>query len=163
MKIKSRASEYTSLRIFLRLPVHGFIDDVAVGGIFVCECVGAILHAEHHTGFCAVVAHTAATVGSHADYRAFLNGKDLAINLEFSFSCEEEIELLVILVGVEEAGFLTGCEYLNGELTASSTDSLTAEHFAGDLDFRTEFENIILHIGKFAKFAALKFAPFSIV
>lgn len=69
----------------------------------------------------------------------------------------------MILVGVEEAGFLTGIEYLKGELSTRSADSLATEYFAGDLDFRTEFENIILQSASLPKLAALKFAPFSIV
>ena len=94
------------------LPFYGFVEDVSVGGVFGGEGVAAILHAEHHQGFGAVVAHAAASVGSHTDNGAFLDRKYVAVNLEFSFACEEEVEFFMILVGVEEAGFLTGNEYL---------------------------------------------------
>lgn len=97
---------------FINLPIYGFIENVSVGCILGGKCVAAILHAEHHKGFGAVVAHATASVGSHADYGAFLNREDIAVNLELSFPCEEEVELLMILVRVEKAGFLTGSEYL---------------------------------------------------
>ena len=46
------------------------------------------------------VAHTAATVGSHTDNTAFFDRKYIAVDLKLSFAFEEEIEFLVIFVGV---------------------------------------------------------------
>ena len=101
------------INIFLMiLPFYWFVENVSVGGVLGGECVAAILHAEHHKGVGAVVAHAAASVGSHAHYGAFLNREDIAVNLELSFACEEEVEFLMVLVGVEETCFLPGSEYL---------------------------------------------------
>ena len=73
------------------LPLDRLAEDVAVGGVIGGEGVAAILHAEHHKGSCAVVAHAAASVGSHANYGAFLNGEDLAVNLKFARPGEKEV------------------------------------------------------------------------
>ena len=81
-------------------PLDGFIENVSIGSILGCECIAAILHAEHHKRLRAVVAHTAATVGSHTDNTAFFDRKYIAVDLKLSFAFEEEIEFLVIFVGV---------------------------------------------------------------
>lgn len=101
------------MNIFLMfLPLYRFIENVSVGGILGGECVAAILHAKHHKGLGAVVAHAAAAVGGHAHYGSFLNREDIAVNLELALASEKEVEFLMILVGVQEACFLTWSEYL---------------------------------------------------
>lgn len=70
-------------------PLDRFLQYDAVGGIFGGESVATILHAEHDKRLCAVVADAAATVGSNANYRAFLNGKNIAVNLKLAFAGEE--------------------------------------------------------------------------
>ena len=97
---------------FLRSPLYRLIENVSVGGVLGGECVAAILHAEHHKGLGAVIAYAAASGGSHAHYGAFLDRKNLAVNLKLSFTREEEVDFLMILMGMKESGFLTRSEYL---------------------------------------------------
>lgn len=97
---------------FLRSPLYRLIENVSVGGVLSGECVAAILYTEHHKWFCAVIAYAAASGGSHAHYGAFLDRNYLAVNLKLAFTREEEVEFLMILVGMEESGFLSRSEYL---------------------------------------------------
>ena len=105
-------ARFILIRATMFLPFDGLVEDVAVGGILGCECVAAILYAEHHEGFGAVVANAAATVGGHADNRAFTDREDLAVDLKLSAAPEEEIQFLMVLVGMQETCLLTGSENL---------------------------------------------------
>lgn len=93
-------------------PLHRLIEDIAVGSVFGRECVAAILHTKHHQRFGGVIAHAAASVGSHTDNRPLFDEKDLAVNLKLTFATEEEVKFLMILMGVEKTGFLPGDENL---------------------------------------------------
>ena len=67
-------------------PLNAVAEYYAVCGIVRRKCRAAILHAEHHERFCAVVAHTASAVGCHAHHTAFYVGNDLSVNLNYPFT-----------------------------------------------------------------------------
>lgn len=132
-------------------PLYGFIQDIAVGGVFGRKGVAAVLDTEHYEGFGAVVAHGAFSGRRHAHDRAFFDGERVAVDLKFTFSGKEKVELLVVFVGVEEAGFLSGCENLERKFRSGGSDSRASEYFAGNFDFGTEFENVVFDVGKFTE------------
>lgn len=114
------------------LPLYRLDKGIAVGGIFGSECVAAVLNAEHHERFRAIVAHRATAFGSDAYNAAFTNREHFAVYLKFTFAGEEEVEFLVILVGMKEACLLPGSEYLKGEFAPGGAECLTTEYLAGD-------------------------------
>lgn len=84
------------------LPLHLIIQNHAVGCIFGCKGFALILHAEHHEWFCTIVANGALAVWCYSHHASLLNWEYLAIHLELALAAEEEIQFLVVLVGVEE-------------------------------------------------------------
>lgn len=134
-----------------RLPLYGVGEEGAVGGVGRGEGVAAVLHAEHHEGFGAIVAHAALALRRYADHSAFTDGKDITVDLELAFASEEKVEFFVVLMGVQEACLLARGEDLEREFAACGAYGLSAEHFAGDFDVRTELEYIILDVGEGAE------------
>ena len=108
------------------LPLDRLGEDIAVGGILGREGIAAILHAEHGQRLRAVVAHRAAAGRSDPHDAALADGERLPVDLEKTAPREEEVEFLVGLVGVEEAGFGAGPEYLEREFGSRGACGRTA-------------------------------------
>ena len=87
----------------VRLPLYLIVENHAVGCIFGCKGFALILHAEHHEWFCTVVANGALAGWCYSYHTSLLNREYLAIHLELALAAEEEIQFLVVLVGVEES------------------------------------------------------------
>lgn len=87
----------------VRLPLYLIVENHAVGCIFGCKGFCLILHAEHHEWFCTVVANRALAGWCYSHHASLLNREYLAIYLELALAAEEEIQFLVVLVGVEES------------------------------------------------------------
>lgn len=143
-----------------RLPLDRFRENVPVGGIVSCEGVAAILDTEHHQRLAAVVSHGASALGSDTDDASFTDGENAPVDLEFAFSRKEEVELFMGLVGVEESGFPAGPEHLKGEVTAGSTDGLSAENLSGNFNVGPEFENIVFDVGESAEVSCVEISAF---
>lgn len=143
-----------------RLPLDRLGENVPVGGIVGRKRVAAILDTEHHQRLAAVVSHGASAFGSDTDNTSFSDGENAPVDLEFAFSRKEEVELFMVLVGVEESGFLAGRKHLKGEVTAGGTDGLSAENLSGDFNVRAEFENIVFDVGKPAEVSSVEISVF---
>ena len=131
-----------------RLPLHGFVQDGAVGRVDGAGGGGDVLDAEHHEGLVARVADGALAGGGDADDAALLHRDVRAVDLVLPFAREEEVELLVVLVDVVEAAFGPGREDLEGEVGAAGLHGRAAEDLAGDLDAGAEFELVVLQLGQ---------------
>ena len=78
------------------------------------------------------VLQRALAFGRHTDNAAFADGEHLAVHLVLTFALEDEIELLVGLVGVQETAVLTGNKRLERQLAASGSDGLPDKHLTLD-------------------------------
>lgn len=133
------------------LPFNGFVENSSVLCILGIECIAAILDAKHHERFSAVVTHAATSFRSDTDNGTFLHGKDITVNLKLTVAFKKGIKFFMVFVGVKEACFLTGSENLKRKICACCTDCPSAEYLAGNLYFRSEFENVILNVVKLAE------------
>lgn len=143
-----------------RLPLDRLGENVPVGGIVGRKRVAAILDTEHHQRLAAVVSHGASALGSDTDDASFSDGENAPVDLEFAFSRKEEIELFMVLVGVEESGFLAGRKHLEGEVTPGSADGLSAENLSGDFNIWPEFEDKVFDVGESAEVSCVEISAF---
>lgn len=92
-------------------PLNAVAEYYAVCGIVRRKCRVAILHAEHHERFCAVVAHTAFCRRVPRAPHCLLCRERPVRQLELSLYAEEEIKFLMLLLGVV---ITFAALYLNG-------------------------------------------------
>ena len=125
---------FISISLFDCLPIQRLAKDVAVGhrAVGLGEVARAVLYAEHGEVLAACVLHGAATVGTDTHNGAFADGEMLAIDLVGALTAEDDVELLMGLVGVEEAAVLTRDEGLERQLAARGTYGLAYEDLALD-------------------------------
>ncbi len=85
------------------------LQDDAVGHrtVGLGEGVGFVLDAEHGEVVCAGVLQRALTVGRDADDGALADGEDITVDLILALALEDDVQLLVGLVGVQETAVLT--------------------------------------------------------
>ena len=132
----------------MALPVEGVLQDVAVGhgAVGLGERGGLVLDAEHRQVLAAGVLQRALAVGRHADDATLADGEDLTIDLVLALATQDEVELLVRLVGVQKTAVLSGNERLEGELAGSGTNGLPAEDLALNREVRAHgqlvFDNL---------------------
>ena len=117
-----------------RLPVKRFLKDVAVGhgAVGLVEGVGLILDAEHGQVLATGVLQRTLAIGSHADDGTLADGENLAVNLILALALQDDVKLLVGLVGVQETAVLTRNECLERQFATCSTYGLTCEHLTLD-------------------------------
>ena len=118
------------------LPLHLLVEDYAIGGILCRERGATILHAEHQQWLGAVVADGTLAIRGHSHHASLGYREHLAINLELALAAEEEIQLLMVLVGVDEAGLRARSERLEGELATCRAYQCATKHLSGDFHLR---------------------------
>lgn len=118
---------------------------IPVCGIFRAEGLRLVLYAQHDEWGTTIVTHGAFAFGRHADNASLLYIEDLAVYLELALAAQEEVQFLMVLMGVEESGFRSRLEHLEREFAASRPEGRAAEHFARDFDFRSHFQHILAY------------------
>jgi len=97
-----------------RLPIKWFLKDVAVGhgAVGLGEGIGLVLDAEHRQVLAARILKRTLAIGSHTDDGALANGENLTIHLILTIALQDDVKLLMGLVGVKETAVLTRNECL---------------------------------------------------
>ena len=114
------------------------------------EGIAAILHAQHHERFRAIVAHRTLAGGRYPHHGPFGHGEALSVHLELAPAAEEEVQFLMLLVGVQEARLRAGLEDLEGEFAARGMERRAAKYLAGNFHVRTQFQYIIAQLTQLA-------------
>ena len=130
------------------LPLHLFIQDDTIGSILCCKGGATILHAEHDQWFCAIIADGTLAIWCDSYHTSFGNGEHLAVHLKLALATEEEIQLLMGLVGVKETCLGTWGERLEGEFTTSCTNQCASEYLAWYLDLWSKFQYILVQVAQ---------------
>ena len=105
------------------LPGESLLQDVAVGHgtVGLGEGVGLVLHAQHGEVLAAGVLQRALALGRHTHDAALAHGKYLTVYLILALALQDEVELLVGLVGVQETAVLTRNERLETQFADCGT------------------------------------------
>ena len=98
------------------LPADRIVQNHTVGSVLGRKAPALVLYAEHDKCLAARIADGAPPGRSYPHDRTFPDREDLAVDLEFTLAREKEVKFLVCFVGVQESGFRTGSERLEGEL-----------------------------------------------
>ena len=89
------------------LPCNFFVQDVSVLRILGSERSALVLYAQHDERRVSIVAHGAFAFRSDPDHRPLGYRKIFAVYLKLAVSGKEEIQFLMVLMGVKESRFRT--------------------------------------------------------
>ena len=120
-------------------------------GIFCCKSGTTILHAEHYQWFCAIVSDGTLAVWCNSYYAPLCNWEHLTVNLKLAIATEEEIQFLMILVGMQEASLSARSERLEGEITSCCANRCATEYLARYLNLWSKFQYILVQVAQLAE------------
>lgn len=98
------------IRLKMLSPLHRLIQDISISSILGRKRMSLVLHTQHDQRLCSIVADRTSAFGRYTDHRTFFYRKHFAIHLKLSLSAQKEVQLLVILVRMQKAGFRSRTE-----------------------------------------------------
>ena len=129
------------------LPVQRLLQDITVGHrtVGLTKGICLVLDAEHGQVLLACILQCTLSLRCYPDDGALAYWENLTVHLILSFTLQDDVELLVSLVGVQETAVLTRNQGLEAQLTAGCTYCLTSEHLAlyGD---RTHWQYMLYNL-----------------